>query len=128
MRIFNDAVITNGAMTGTDVINSEAIWLGHIANWSLQGDWVRTGGSLTGAWKVQISNSPAKSNTSSSKPEPIDSAVWTDLTSATGNVANAASGNFALNLPDAGYLWARVVYTNATGTGTLQVRVNGKGF
>lgn len=127
MRIFNELIIEEGAMTGTAVVNSSPIWLGHIANWSIQGDWTRTSGTLTGAWKIQVSNSPAKPG-NPNKIEPEAGVVWTDLASATGNVANAASGNFFLNLVDSGYLWARVVYTNATGVGVLNVRVNGKGI
>lgn len=125
MRIFNNKVIDAGAMTGIAVVNSEPIWLGHIAQWSLQGIWARTSGSLTGAWKVQVSNAPLKPG-SQSKPEP-DNPTWTDLTSASGSITNAASGSFFLNLADSGYLWARVVYTNATGTGVLDVICNGKG-
>lgn len=127
MRIFNESIITDGVMDNTDTLTSDAIWLGHIVNWSLQADWVRSDGALTGAWKVQVSNAPAKPNTIGSKPEPVDGAVWSDLAGATGSVVDATSGNFVVNLADAGYLWARFVYTNATGTGTINVRVNGKG-
>ena len=124
MRIFNNTVIDSGVMTGTDVINSEPVWLGHIVYWSAQIDYTKSGGTLTGAVKVQVSN--ADSVKSGDKIVPKDP-IWTDLPSATASVTDAASNSLIINLVDAGYQWARIVYTNATGTGVINVKVNGKG-
>jgi hypothetical protein len=125
MRIFNTKALSEEAMTGTSVVQSDAIWLGHIAQWSVQLDWTRTSGSLTGVWKVQASNAPVDYNLEGIQP--AAGAIWTDLSGATGNVTNAASGNALYNAADSGYQWIRVVYTNTTGVGVLNARVNGKG-
>ena len=127
MRIFNSKELDAVAMTGTTEVVSEAIWLGHIANWSVQLDWTRTSGSLTGAYKIQVSNTPTDTS-QSPKLKPAAPVVWTDLAGATGTVTDASSGSAVLNLVDAGYLWARIVYTNSTGVGVLNARVNGKGL
>lgn len=127
MRIFNSKEINAADMTGTDVVTSEPIWLGHIANWSVQLDWTRTSGALTGNYKIQVSNA-ATDTSQSPKLKPAEPVVWTDLGGASGSVVDAPSGNALLNLVDAGYVWARIVYTNATGVGVLNARVNGKGL
>ena len=121
MKIANDRVIANGTMTGTTAINSEPIWLGHIANWGVYAAWTKTGGTLGGAFKVQISFDDVD------EKRPQDVSNWIDLTSATMSVTDA-SGSAYLLFQDAGYPWARVVYTNATGTGTCNVRFNAKGI
>lgn len=126
MRIFNSKELDAVAMTGTTVVESEAIWLGHISNWSVQFDWTRTSGALTGTWKIQVSNA-ATDSSQGPKLKPASPVVWNDLSGATGNVTDAPTGSAFINLIDAGYVWAKIVYTNATGVGVLNARVNGKG-
>jgi len=130
MKIDNFAIFTDGVMTGTTTINSDPIYLGHIANFAVQLSWVRSVAALVGTYKIQVSNSPPRvsGTNASTKVTPPDDIVWSDLTSATGAVVDAASGNALLNYSDVGYLWARLQYTNTTGTGALQARANLKGI
>lgn len=126
MKVENYKVITDGAMTGTDTINSDPIWLGHICNWAIQLVWVKSSGTLDGDYKIQVSNAALAAAPSSGKVVPLN-VVWTDLDSATGSVTDG-DGNDLINFENAGYQWARIVYINTTGVGVLQARINGKGF
>lgn len=101
-------------MTGVVVLNSTAFDLRKASKWSYQILFVRTTGPLAGSYKVQVSN---------------DSGIptnWSDLTGATGSIADAASGSAMVSFDNANYGHARVVYTNTTGVGVLQVRAVAK--
>lgn len=121
MRISNGIAIENGAMNGTDVINGKPIWLGHIAHWAVQAVWTKTGGTLGGAFKVQVSCDEVDEN----RPDEVQN--WTDLNILAEISVSDGDGSGILNLENAGYPWARIVYTNTGGTGTCNVRFNGKG-
>lgn len=114
MNYNNSQIITDGAMTGVAVVNSSSFDLSRADKWSYQLSFARTTAPLTGAYKVQVSNDDGT---------PV---TWADLAGATGNVADAASGTIMVNFDNANYASARVVYTNATGVGVLQVKAVSK--
>ncbi len=128
MRIANDVIFNAGVMTGTTVLNSNPIWLGHIALAGFQLYWTRTDGALTGTFKVQVSNDDVPNASGQALPNSPIITNWTDLPSVTLSVVDAASGTGVISLVDTPYKWARVVYTNATGTGVVSGRFNVKGF
>lgn len=128
MRIANDVIFTAGVMTGTTAINSSAVWLGHIALVGFQVYWTKTGGTLTGTFKVQVSNDDVPNASGQALPNTAIITNWTDVPNATLAVVDAASGTGLITLIDTPYKWARVVYTNATGTGLVSGRFNAKGF
>lgn len=120
MRISNDLVLQNGAMASTNVLTSEPIWLGHMVNWGIYASWIKSGGTLAGGFKVQISFDEVD------EKRPSEVSNWIDLSSATISVGDASGSDYLL-FSDVAYPWARVVYTNTTGTGTCNVRFNAKG-
>lgn len=111
-----EKVISDGTMTGVTVINSAVMELDNYNLCSFQLSFVRTTGPLSGSFKVQGSNSPDEA-----------SAIWDDIAGATGSVADAASGSSLVQLVNATYRLSRIIYTNATGVGVLQVHTFSKG-
>jgi hypothetical protein len=53
-------------------------------------------------------------------------ANWTDIAGSSQNVTGA--GTLDYNMADSYYNWVRVIYTSTSGTGTITVRLNTKGF
>lgn len=107
-------LVVDGAMTGVAVINSLPIDLSSKSKFSFQVSYVRSAAILAGSYKVQISN------------EPGDVANWVDLAGATGTVTDTATGSEIKSFVDVAYRSARVVYTNSTGTGVLQIKAISK--
>jgi hypothetical protein len=127
MRISNDIIFTNAAMTGTSVVNSPAIWLGHISLLGLHIYWTKSSGTLAGTFKVQVSNDSDPNASGQSLPNDPIITNWTDLPSATLS-ATDANGSGVISLQNIPFKWARVVYTNATGVGVANGRFNAKGI
>lgn len=121
MRIANDLAASGAAMAGTDVVVSDPIWIGHAGGYAIQAVW---SGTPTGSFKLQSSVDPQEPRAG------ITPSIsnWEDIPSATGS-ASGAAGMKTWNIADAYYPWVRLVYTNASSTGTLtSVRFNTKGF
>lgn len=100
----------NQAISGTTVYTSDAVDLGLISGYSLQ---ISTTSTATGVLKAQVSN---------------DGSVWTDVPNS-GNTAHTSvsgAGNYYKNVANDYYRYVRVVYTNATNSGTLSVVLYGK--
>lgn len=107
------------AVTGTTAYVSNAIDAGLIASASVQ---IVSTSTATGTAKLQMSNDqyPA-GNIAGFVPT-----NWTDIASSTASVAGA--GAALIPRVDCAYRWLRIVYTNATNTGTVSAQFNGIGF
>ncbi len=122
MRLANDLIISAGSMTSTDVINSDPFWVGHAMGYAIQAVWT---GTPTGTIKIQVSIDPQEPTVGNSGEPTVTN--WEDLASSSYSITGSA-GTYMWNVTSAYYRWVRVVYTNASGTGTLNVRFNTKGF
>jgi hypothetical protein len=120
MRIANDLVVSSGSMTGTATINSDPIWLGHAAGVAIQAVWT---GTPNGAFKLQCSIDPVQPMAG----QTTTPANWEDVADSDYTVTGSA-GSYTWNVDAAFFPWIRVVYTNTSSTGTLNVRFNAKGF
>ncbi len=103
-------------LSGASVVISEVTDIRHLYHVAYQ--FVTTG-TLTGTFSVQGSLNYDVSGVHS---YPGD---WTQVT--TGSAAGSGI-SILLNIQDAGYPYIRVVYTNASGDGTVVGYVSGKGF
>ena len=117
MEYTYEKLVDAAAMTGTSVVTSEVFELANAKLWSYQITWTKSSGTLAGSYKVQVSNNPAAAD---------DITDWADLSGATGSVTDA-SATAMVSFEDAPYKFARVVYTNATGVGVLNVHAISKG-
>lgn len=117
MNQFNTAIYTNvslGADAASSIIN-----LTNQSLWSVQLVW--TGGTVDGTFKIQVSNDAGKLEAGV-----IDGVTnWDDYPNSTSTASGA--GTLTYNAWIAGYRWARVYFTRASGTGTVNGRVNAKG-
>lgn len=121
MRVSNDQVVTSQAMSGTGVINSDPIYLGHMAGVCIQAKWT---GTPTGTFKLQCAVTKGENSANTPAVMPTD---WQDIADSS-YATGGAAGTYTWNVRDAFYNWIRVVYTNASGTGTLEsVIFNAKG-
>ncbi len=100
------SLVTNGVMTGTAVITSPAVDVLNFDNHGLQVHWT---GTPTGNFEVQVSNDGTTYDTLTFEP-------------LLAQPAGSASG-YAVNLNQISWKWLRVRYTNASGTGVLNVTI-----
>lgn len=106
MRIQNEALTLDGTDMESDIL-SNAIWLGHIAHYSIQ--MVFTG-SPNGTFKLQASNDEGgKDGGGLASPTIVN---WTDI--ADSDQAITASGDHTWTVENAGYRWVRVVWTDSS--------------
>ena len=100
MRIKNDNLV----LSSTDMsasLTSNAIWLGHIANFAIQ--LVFTG-SPEGAFKLQASNDEGANDL---KLADASITNWTDIDGSTQAITEA--GNHMWNVQNCGYRWCKSV-------------------
>lgn len=104
--------VTNGAMTGTDVITSGVIDGRYLTNIKWQIVWT---GTPTGTFSLQesLNYSPVSGG-----------GDWLDNGAGITGPSGAAN-SVLVNLQDRGPCFYRLVYTNASGTGTLNVWASG---
>lgn len=122
MRIGNDVLNIDSDLSTSQT--SEPVWLGHIANYSIQ---IFFSGTPGGNFKLQMSNDLGnpQANIEADRDFGIDN--WTDIADSALTVA--AAGDVAWNYRDAGYRWVRVVWTQTSGSGTItSIRFNVKGI
>jgi hypothetical protein len=105
MRISTNQLFNAQAITGTNAYTSDAIPLDFLHGFSVV---LTTTSTATGTAKLQAS---------------VDGSVWVDLpnSGATANIVVSGAGSALWNVAGACYKSARVVYTNATNSGTLSV-------
>jgi hypothetical protein len=122
MRIGNDSlnIGTNLAVNQT----SDPIYLGHIANYSIQLVFTGTPG---GNFKLQCSNDMGNPSASKESDRDFQIENWTDVADSAQTIS--AAGNHTWDVQNAGYRWVRVVWTQTSGSGTLtSARFNVKGI
>lgn len=112
-RVLSSAQIISACSMGAATCVSGAIDIKNIDDISIQAVW--TGTAENGAFKLQASNDTGATVT-----------TWTDLTGSSAVIA--ADGDFVWNVSNAGYRYLRLVYTKASGTGTLNATFTGKGW
>jgi hypothetical protein len=122
-------IITNGSRTGTAAINSNPTNIQMIDNVCISMVWT---GTAVGTFKVQTCNNVLAAAVGAVSAVPA-SGDWIDLplylNGATYSPAAAgASSAILLELNQLGATWVRLVYTNASSTGTLQAYISGKGI
>lgn len=117
------SVLVNASMTGTTVVNSNPIPLDQIYGFALQAYWT---GTPVGTFKLQGScDAPGKTTqTSNGGPDIVTN--WSDIANST-TTAAGSSGNFVWNFNGCFFRYVRLVYTNASGTGTLNAEIVNKG-
>ena len=120
MRIQNKALTLSGTDMESD-ITSDPIWLGHIANYSIQ---VVFTGSPDGTLKLQASNDFGARDGSLDQVS-IDH--WTDIIGSSQNIT--ASGDHTWTVENAGYRWVRMVWTDSASSDAdiTSARFNVKG-
>jgi hypothetical protein len=106
MKIFEYTLLTGGDMSGD--LTSPSQQLTFMVCACIQAVFT---GSPSGTLKLQISN---------------DNINWSDYTGSSSTVSGA--GNFAWIITDIGYPWIRVTYNPGSGSGSLNITINGKGF
>ena len=108
-------VVVNQPMTGTAVVTSEITEIRGFDNVSYEADF---SGTPTGTFSVQVSNSY--------DPITNPNAVFVILPLSPTPVASGSSGVLGIDINQSGFKWIKLVYTNISGTGTLNGYVSGK--
>lgn len=124
MRIGNDEITISTNLAANQ--QSEPIWLGHIAYYSIQ--LVFTG-TPDGVFKLQLSNDAGNPNAAQEADRDFKVTNWTDIGGSSQIIS--AAGDLAYQVENAGYRWVRLVWeatSPGSGTPTLTVaRFNVKG-
>lgn len=108
-------VIVNGAMTGTSVITSQITNIRGMDNVFYD---IQFSGSPTGTFSVQVS--------SSYDPITNPNAIFIPLVLSPVPVASGSSGVIGIDINQEGAQWIKLVYTNTSGTGTLNAYISAK--
>ena len=117
-------LISAGVMTGTAVVESAPIPLEQIFGYAVQAVWT---GTPNGSIKLQAScDNPGRDN-QASNGGPDEVTNWTDIASSSYAITGSA-GNYMWNVSDAYYRYFRVVYTNTSSVGVLNVKAVVKGI
>jgi hypothetical protein len=109
MRIGNDSIVLSSNDMSIS-LSGEAIWLGHISDFSIQ--LVFTG-SPAGSFKLQCSNDKGGS------PERPEITNWTDIAGSTQLISGA--GDHVWNYENCGFRWVRFVWIPTSGSGLINV-------
>jgi len=111
MLTYTRKIIKDGIMTGTDVLTSISMNIGMMVFASVQLVWT---GTPTGVIKLQGSN---------------DENTWTDLVELNTKIIQPAgsAGDLLIDLNQLSFKFLRVKYTNASGSGVLNIEAHNKG-
>ena len=110
-------VITNASMT-TSVISTPTI----IQNLSMIGYDISWTGTPTGTFSVQVSNTYAVN----AAGQVYNPGNWTTITLSSPTAAAGTSGNGFIDIDEMSAYAIRLVYTAASGTGTLNATLSAK--
>lgn len=119
MRLSNEILLNKGNASGNLISNQGLV--AHVFGCTVQ---AIVEGSATGSLKLQGSNDPVPD--ASFKVVTFPVANWIDITDAVAPINGTGAGEF--ELADVFYNWIRAVYTAGSGTGTLTIQLNTKGF
>lgn len=119
MRVLQEILLNAGDASGD--LTSEHGLLAHAFGYSIQ---VVITGSAAGSISLQGSSDPVPNSNFNVRTFPV--ANWTDIADSLEAVTGA--GTVMYNVANASYNWVRVIYTSASGTGTMTIRLNTKGF
>ncbi len=122
MRFSQTTLLAAGDMSGS--LNSFGIDISQSNLTTIQASW---SGSPVGNLKLQISCDPVAVNGIVGQDPAKNVVNWSDYTGST-QAAGGSAGNFGWILGSVGYRWIRVVYTEASGTGSLTVNCDTKGM
>jgi len=105
MKFASKQIVSATAISGTGVVTSAAIPLDLLIGYAVV---LTTTGAATGSAKLQAT---------------VDGLVWVDLpdTGATANATVSGAGDKLWNVSDAFYKAVRIIYTNASNSGTLSI-------
>lgn len=119
-------LLTNSAMTGTTVVTSSPIRLDQIYGFAVQAFWVGSP-NVTGTFKLQAScdSPPTHSQVSNGGPDAVTN--WDDITNSPHTITTDTGGTYTWNFNGAFYNYVRLVYTNASGSGSLSAEICLKG-
>jgi len=123
MRINNKALTLDGTDLTSNIV-SDAVYLGHIANFSIQA--VFTGTVIDGTFTLQASNDEGPNNVHDKNQASITN--WTTIGGSDQDIV--AAGDHLYNVVNCGYRWVRLVWTDsASSDGDITVaRFNVKGI
>jgi hypothetical protein len=114
-------LLSASSMTGTSTVTSSPIPIDQLWGFAIQAVWT---GTPTGTLKLQASCDPiTPANASGSTPVVTN---WTDVADSSSSIAGAA-GSYLWNVSSASYNFVRLVYTNASSTGSLSAKATLKG-
>lgn len=127
MRTSGPVQLANAASMGAS-INSKGMELFQGFVYSIQAIW--TGASAAGTIKIQVSNDnvpPVQySSMGDDASNPSARVInWIDYPATDQTISGP--GQFMWNFSDTGYAWVRVVFTRASGTGSLTINAWIKG-
>lgn len=117
MRILNETLST--AADASVTVTTAPLLLAYAFGYAIQASFT---GSPVGTLVLQGSNDAVPNAQFTASP-PTN---WTAITGSSTSVSS--SGLFLFNAGDVYYNWIRAVYTPSSGTGTLTVVGNAKGF
>lgn len=117
------ALVSSASMTGTAEVDSIAIPLEQIYGFSITAYWT---GSAVGTFKLQCSNDDFAKDVEVSNGGPYVVTNWSDINGSSAPTGGA-TGNFTWNFNGSFFKFVRLVYTNASSTGTLNAVMNVKG-
>lgn len=135
MRQFNDPLVfdasgtTNQVLSGTNVVSSSAVPLHFIEGFSVQAIFASATGNygLTGSVKLQASLDRATNVNAKYLGSNVGLTNWTDISGSTASIQVSGSTNTIWNVSQAYYPFFRIVFTGTAGSGSITVRVAGKG-
>lgn len=120
MRVLNETLLSNGDASGN--LTSAQGLLAHVFGFSIQ---VEITGTAAGTIKLQGSNDPVP-DTFGPSPSSYPVVNWSDIADSSQPVTGA--GSVFYNFDGCFYNWVRVVYTASSGSGTMTITLNTKGF
>jgi hypothetical protein len=119
MRLLNE-VLLNAGDASVNITSMHGL-VAHVFGYNIQ---IIMTGTAAGSVKLQGSSDPVPDSNFNVANFPVTN--WTDIERSTYPINGVGTLDF--NVADSYYNWVRVVYTAASGTGTMTIRLNTKGF
>lgn len=114
MRVKNENLIEAGPLDLSVSQTLRPVWLGHIANFSIQLFFTGTPG---GSFTLQASNDPGQIDQAGQAVQYAGVTNWTTVADSAFTVS--AAGDVMWDVQNTGYNWVRVVWTQTSGSGSL---------